>query len=205
VTKPPDLRDLVGGDVPESQREGIERADSVLRAVPPPPAELPPSLTSRVLAVTARTPPSRRRLGLGLALATALAVAIAGISFGVGYRLGGDEFEVVRTIVLTPTADAPGSSASIKVGAPDDATGNWGMVVEIAGLPKLPANGYYVLWLARDGEYAATCGTFDVGSGSTSVYMNASYRLEDFDEWVISPRVPGEESEPPWLLSAPTT
>lgn len=205
MTDRPDLRDLVGDDLPESQRDGIERADRVLRAVPAPPAGLPPSLTSRVLAITAAVPRrSRRRVGAALALAAALAVAIAGTSFGIGYRLGGDDFEVRRTVVMRPTEAAPGASALIKVGPRDDATGNWGMVVEVAGLRELPGDGYYVLWLAKDGEYAATCGTFDVGNGLTSVSMNASYRLDDFDEWVISARVPGDDGEPRRLLQAPT-
>ena len=46
-------------------------------------------------------------------------------------------------------------------------------------------NDYYVLWLAKDGEYAGTCGTFDV-SGRTTVDMTASYDLREYDAWVIS-------------------
>jgi hypothetical protein len=55
-----------------------------------------------------------------------------------------------------------------------------------------------VLWLAKDGKYAGTCGTFNVGAGTTTVDMTVSYRLSDYDAWVISQPKDGA----PWLLSA---
>ncbi len=64
----------------------------------------------------------------------------------------------------------------------------------MTGLPKLPGERYYTLWLEKDGEYAATCGSFNVGEGTTTVRMTVSYRLSQFDAWVISEH--GDEAEP---------
>jgi hypothetical protein len=204
MSEPPDLRDLAGDDEPDALDQ-MRLGDELLRTVPPPPPELPASLTQRVLAIAATRPPrSRRRVVATIALAAALAVLGAALFFGLGYWAGGDEFTTVRTVALRATESAPGASGEVRLGPLDEASGNWEMVVEVEGLPSLPADEYYVLWLARDGEYAATCGTFNVGPGLTTVRMNASYRLADYDEWVISARTAGREEEPEWLLHART-
>ena len=86
-----------------------------------------------------------------------------------------------------------------------DANGNWPLRLEVRGLPELPLRAHYVLWFAGDGEYGGTCGTFRVGeNGSAEVEMNASYRLEDFDAWIVTARHPDDplEGEPHWLLEA---
>ena len=104
---------------------------------------------------------------------------------------------------MQATDNARGASALIRLG-PAKGGGNWELELETEGLPKLPEGGYYVLWLSKDGEYAATCGTFAVGSGKTTVRMNAPYRLADYDAWVVTAVVPGqdEDADPPWLLKA---
>jgi hypothetical protein len=193
--------------VPEDDLDHLRRADLLLRRVPELPAELPASLTDRVMATSsARQPWSvRRRTGV-LALAAALAVAVAGLFFGIGYRAGdGDDFVPVRTVAMEATENAPQAWAEIKLGPQDEASGNWELIVDVAGLPPLPGNGYYVLWLSKDGRYAATCGTFNVGEGRTSVRMNASYPLWRYDEWVISAQTSRGDERPPWLLHAPAT
>ena len=77
----------------------------------------------------------------------------------------------------------------------------------MSGLEALPDGGYYVLWLSKDGDYAGTCGTFNVAAdGTAAVRMSASYRLSDYDEWVVSAWIPGdEELDRPWLLRAPVS
>ena len=98
------------------------------------------------------------------------------------------------------------ASGMIRLGHKDEQSGNWEFIVEVEGLPPLPEDGYYVMWLSRDGEFGAVCGTFNVGEGTTSVHMNASYRLSDFDEWVVTAWLPDEDNaNAPWLLHAPTT
>jgi anti-sigma-K factor RskA len=203
MKEPPDLRELVGDDLPPEELARLESVDSLLRSVPGPPAELPPSLTRAVSRLASVTPLwTRRRLGAALALAAALSA----IFFGIGFWAGGESFETRRAVPLQASANAPGASALIKLGPRDARSGNWEFLVEVAGLEQLPEPGYYTLWLAKDGEYAATCGTFSVREdGTASVRLSASYRLDNFDHWVITAWLPHRDNaHAPWLLSAPT-
>ena len=204
MSEPRDIRDLVGDDVPEAELAELARVDALLRSVPPPAPEVPGTLTR---AVTGSRPDSSRWRPRRLAVAVALAAALAALSFGVGTWLsGGDEFDARGTVPMEATDNARGASALIRLGPPQGG-GNWELELETKGLPKLPDGGYYVLWLSKDGEYAATCGTFAVGSGTTTVRMNAPYRLTDYDAWVVTAVIPGqnENAEPPWLLKAEIT
>jgi hypothetical protein len=190
-----DLGDLVGGDLTPEERAELERVDALLRSVPPPPAEVPRSLTNAVEQIGHE----RRAWPRGrLAAVAAVAVALAALFFGVGRWTGGGGPEYGASVPMRATDNAPGASALIKATERDEATGNWKLELRVSGLPKLPGDQYYVLWLAKDGEYAATCGTFNVGTGTTAVEMTVSYRLTDFDEWVVSRH--GEDT--PWLLAA---
>jgi hypothetical protein len=196
VKEPPDVRDLVGDDLSPAELEEIRRVDALLRRVPPPPPEVPQTLTQSVAQLPlGRALWTRPRLGAALAFAAALAA----VFFGLGHWTGGDDFDPRFTVAMQPEA-AQEASALITVGERDEATGNWELELDVSGLPRLPAGGYYVLWLAKDGEYAATCGAFSVGAGETTVRMSVSYRLRDFDAWVITRH--SEDEDPPWLLSA---
>jgi Anti-sigma-K factor rskA len=198
VRRPPDFRELVGDDLPPEELERLSRADAALRSVPAPPAEVPARLTQSVAALPLQASPwSRRRVLPALALAAALAA----LFFALGRWTGGDDFEERATVDMQPTRAAPEASGSIQIGQRDDASGNRELRLTVDGLPKLPPGDYYVLWLAKDGEYAGTCGTFAVGEGETTVDMTVSYRLRDFDAWNVSKWDP--EGEPPELLRAP--
>jgi hypothetical protein len=202
VSDRPDLRELVGDDVPEEELRELERVDELLRGVSPPPAEIPATLTRAVRATAAPSIWTRRRVRAMVALAAALAA----LAFAAGAWLGDGSpgFEAQETILLEATESAPGASGIIRLGAAGE-DGNWTLELEAAGLPELPSGGYYVLWLAKGGDYAGTCGTFRTGEGEATVRMNASYRLEDYDEWVVTavrPNAP-EGTEEPWLLRAP--
>ena len=192
MSEPRDLRDLVGDDVPPEELAELERVDALLRSVPPPPAQLPPSLARPPVPTAAPTPLwTRRRVAATLALAAALSALFFGAGFWVGDR---EDFETRATIRMQATENAEGASAVIKLGERDEETGNWELELEVSGLPPVSGDRYYVLWLERDGEYAATCGTFTVGEGKTSVYMNVSYQLAKYDAWVISEH--GEDVPP---------
>jgi hypothetical protein len=199
VSEPRDIRDLVGDDVPEEELAELARVDALLRSVPPPAPEVPATLTRAITGPGSTSWRPRR-----LAIAVGIAAALAALSFGVGTWLsGGDDFDARGTVPMEATDNARGASALIRLG-PAKGGGNWELELETEGLPKLPEGGYYVLWLSKDGEYAATCGTFAVGSGKTTVRMNAPYRLRDYDAWVVTAVVPGqdENDDPPWLLKA---
>ncbi len=198
---PDDLCELVGDDVTPDELERLRATDALLRSVPPPP-EVPSSLASSVIGLA--RPRERRFPRWGLAFAGAAAAAIAALFFSLGTWMAGDDFAERAAIPMEATSEVPGASAVIHLGEPD-ASGNWRMRLEVRGLPELPPRAYYVLWLARDGEYGGTCGTFRVGDdGSADVEMNASYRLDDFDAWVVTAHHPDDspEAEPRRLLEA---
>ena len=188
-----DFRDLVGDDLNQEDRAKLERVDRLLRSVPAPPSEVPGSLDRAVNRIgTERRHWTPRRL----AAAVALAVALAALFFGVGRWTTGGEPHYRASIQMKPAASNPRASALIKLGD-RDANGNWKLRLQVDGLPELGGDGYYVLWLAKNGKYAATCGTFKV-RGETTIDMTVSYRLTEYDGWVISEA----RDDAPWLLSS---
>jgi hypothetical protein len=194
MKEPDNLQDLVGEDLSPDELARLERVDSLLRSVPGPPHELPSSLTRSVDIIgLERSRPTRRRLGLTVAFAAVLAAA----AFGFGRWTADEGFDARAVVSMQPTDVAPQAVAVIQIGERDEATGNWKLRLEVDGLPELGGEGYYVLWLAKEGDYAGTCGTFRV-SGRTTVDMTASYQLKDYDAWVISE----SRDDAPWLLQA---
>jgi len=194
MREPPDLRELVGSDLPPEELDRLERVDSLLRRVPAPPHEVPASLTQAVAEVPlAGRPRNRRRVALALAFAAVLAAA----AFGVGHWMG-SSFDTDYSVELAPTASAPGAAAVVDVGTRDEDSGNVELLVNVSGLPRLGPEQTYALWLERDGEWEATCGYFAVGEGETTVRMTVSYDFRDFDAWVISGG--DRQASPPPLL-----
>lgn len=205
MTDPPDLRDLLDEDVSPEELQRLRRADEALRAVPAPPAEVPPSLANQIGSIAATTPLRRRRRRTFIG-AVAAAIAVAAVAFAVGFWIAQDDFNERATVTMQPTEAGADARGLIRLGHKDEQSGNWEFIVEVEGLPQLPEDGYYVMWLSRDGEVGAICGTFSVGEGTTSVHMNASYRLADFEEWVVTAWLPNHDNaDAPWLLHAPTT
>ena len=188
-----DFRDLVGDDLSQEERLKLERVDRLLRSVPAPPSEVPGSLdraVNRIGTERGQWTPWR------LVAAVTLAVTLAALFFGVGRWTTVGEPHYRASIQLKPAASNPRASALIKLGD-RDANGNWKLNLQVDGLPQLSGDGYYVLWLAKDGKYAATCGTFKA-RGDTTIDMTVSYRLSEYDAWVISEA----REDAPWLLSA---
>jgi Anti-sigma-K factor rskA len=192
VTERPDFRELVGEDLSPDELAELERVDALLRASGPPPAEIPASLTRAVERIGAPRIWTRRRV----ALAVALAAALAAVFFGLGRWTGSDSTHFTAAVQMRPTAADPNASGLIKLGERDP-SGNWRLQLQVDGLPQLSGDHYYVLWLAKDGKYAATCGSFKV-QGHTVVDMTASYQLSEYDAWVISEA----RDNAPWLLTA---
>lgn len=199
MKEPPDLRELVGRELPPEELDRLRRADALLRSVPPPPHEVPTSLTQAVAEVPLagrRGRPRRRRVAAALAFA---ALVIAASFFALGYW-SGSRFPTAYSVDLEPTASAPEASALVRVGERDEDSGNVELLVDVSGLPRLDEGEDYALWLERDGEWVATCGYFAVGEGTTTVRMTVSYQFRDFDAWVISGG--NRRDDPPPLLTA---
>ncbi len=173
-----DLRDLVGDDLEPGERERLQRVHELLDRVGPPP-ELSPGLQARPDPPRASVIPLPRRYRF---TALAAAAVVAASLFGVGYLVGaaGDAVPV-RTLAMS---GAGGASATLDLFA-EDAAGNWPMELEVEGLAPA-SGGRYQLWLTKDGELAALCGSFLVETdGTAAVPMNAPWRFSEFDGWVV--------------------
>jgi hypothetical protein len=200
MSERPDLRELVGDDVPDAELDRLSRADDALHGTPPAP-EVPESLTARVLAIPGddRWIHRRRRVLAGLAVAA----CVAGAMFGIGFWLGGDSGGVpaAEQITLTATGAAPAEAQMVINVLPKDPAGNWKMTADVTGLPRLPAGGYYEVWLTQDDEVVASCGRFVVNANgkARSVWLNAPYRFTEYDRWVVTAHVPGKPDSG-WLL-----
>jgi hypothetical protein len=175
----PEFDELVGTDLEPEDRERLLRVHELLIAAGPPPDYAPqaPPLPAEAKVVPFPRP---RRFAL-VAVAASLAVALFGAGFFVGDRSQGPE----RVVAMVGTAQAGSATASLEL-FPVDKAGNWPMELEVKGLTPATSGRPYELWLAKGNRLAALCGSFRAEpDGSTSVPMNAPYRLSDFDSWVI--------------------
>ncbi len=171
----PDFDELVGTDLAPDQRERLERVHELLVAAGPPPPRIVPFAPVRLR-------PHRRR-GALLALAAALAVAAFALGAALVDGTSGRDVDFTETMTGTPgAANARASLAVFEI----DAAGNWPMELTVAGLPPAQSGRPVELWLTRGGRLAALCGGFLTDAdGSAVVPLNAPYRFDEFDGWVI--------------------
>jgi hypothetical protein len=196
MTTPPSFDDLIGEDVGRDERERLRRVHELLVTAGPP-AELAPEIERGPTLGMTLGGPSRRRVTRRTALVAA-AVLVLLLAFLAGYIAGNDSTASGRLLNLAGTAQAPRAEAKLRI-EPADAAGNWPMTLAARGLPKLPAKGYYEVFLVRNGEIFAPCGGFVVPGGKTvvSVKLNAPYRFEKGDTWVVTKQLP------PWGHTGP--
>jgi hypothetical protein len=182
----PDFEAIVGSDLESAERDRLLRVHEALVAAGPPPqatamASAPSTAWPEPLRVRPVAPGRRR--GTLVALAAALGVLV----FAVGAVVGNawDEPGTFKTITMTGTPTAEGATASLELFDLDDA-GNWPMEIRVSGLAPAASGRPFELWLTRGGEPAALCGSFLVAPDGTAVVpMNAPYRLDGFDGWVV--------------------
>jgi hypothetical protein len=181
-------------DLSADEQERLRRVHDLLVEAGPPP-ELPASLR--------RTPrPERQPLSLQRrAVAIALAAAIAVVAFGAGFFAGdeGDDFEPVRTVAMRGIGSETDAGGTVEVGE-RDAAGNYAVLLHVRGLEPVGPEGYYELLLTQDGEPIASCGTFKVESGETSVPMTVGYEIDRFDDWVVAAHPQRHLDDPPIVL-----
>ena len=196
-----DLNELIGETSPD-ERKRLQRVHDLLLEAGPPP-ELPPSLAEAP--VPSAEPRQRdefswlprRRTGRVLTLA----VAGAAVALAIGYLIGrhGASFQTDFSKAMAGTPAAPHASAVLDVGQLD-AAGNWPLRLKVSGLKQLPSGGYYELWLTKSGKLSASCGTFRVEPGETTVRLNAPYDFRKYKEWIVVKKLPGRpESKTPLL------
>lgn len=181
---------------PEEQRR-LRRVHELLLDAGQPP-ELPGSL--RRPPAAAGRPLLRTWRPLAIAFASAVAIAVA--SFAAGYRTADDGFDFDHdfSVEMRGAEAAPNASATIEIGERDEA-GNWPMVMKVRGLPALPAGGRYLLYLTKNGQPRASCGSFRVHEGTTTAPLTAPYRFDRYDGWVVRADLPGRVDTRPYLVS----
>lgn len=203
MTERVELRDLLGEDVRGDELERLGRVHELLLEAGPPP-ELPPALAAApAMAELPRQeelgwlPP--RRIGRIMTLAA----GFAAVALAAGYLVGrsGNGFDTQFSKAMHGTQAAPAARATLKVAALDDA-GNWPLELQVSGLRRLPSGGYYELWLTKNKQPSASCGTFRVERGQTTVRLNAPYNFKQYDGWIVVEKLPGRaESQTPLLTT----
>jgi hypothetical protein len=196
----PDFDELIGDDVRGEERDRLAHVHELLVAAGPP-AELPPHLESPTLGMTLARRPGRVRRRV---VAIAAIAAVLAIAFVLGYLAGnrGGGLSAETSLQLTGTKAAPNALASLRV-LPVDSSGNWPMRLAATGLPKLGDRWYYEVFLVRNGKIYAPCGSF-VSTGTVDVSLNAPYRLQPHDTWVVTKQHWGDKSAGTVVLR-PTT
>jgi hypothetical protein len=189
----PDIRELIGDDVPEEERERLERVHDLLVAAGPPP-ELPPRIADPSAPPETVVELPRRRAGAMLALAAAIALVAFVAGYAAAHHTNG-KFSAVASREMRGTAIARSASATVDIGKLDN-SGNWPLQVEVRNLPNLPRGGYYEMYLTRNGKLVATCGTFDASGSSATVRLNAPYSLKPPYGWVVTRHLPGQRANP---------
>ena len=201
MTRTLNFDELIGPDVEPAERERLRTVHNLLLQAGPP-AELSPEIEAGpTLAMTLQRRP--RRAGHRVALLAA-ALTLVTIAFLGGYITGngkGDGLSAGHTLSLVGTKAAPGALASLRI-QPADPSGNWPMQISVTGLPKLPARGYYMVYLMRNGKPYAPCGTFVVAGRDhgASVWLNAPYDVRQGDTWVVTKQLPGHHVAGPIVL-----
>jgi len=183
--------DIVGTEGLSNDEEAkLRRVHELLVAAGPPP-DLSPDLSLPPVPAEEADPPEvayllRRRRGrvLVLALAATLAAFLGGYAFG--HSKGKPAaFTSVRTVTMH--GPSGGASHGVINIAEKDSVGNWPMQVEVSGLPQQSNRAaYYELWLTRNGQAIAACGSFRVNAKTTRVRMSVSYPLKTFDGWIVT-------------------
>jgi len=193
VSRIPDFDDLVGGEVPAEERARLQRAHDLLVEAGPPP-ELSPDMDAVPWPDDALAPLFGRRgkrrtrpMLLAAAIATALVV---GLFVGQATTSKSESIDARQTVEMKGTKLARRAFASLQLGTAGK-SGNWPMVLNVRGLPKLSRGGYYDLYLTKGGVPLVSCGTFNA-QGETSIRLSAAYNLERFDKdgWVVVRKTP---------------
>jgi hypothetical protein len=190
----PDFDELVGRDIGPAERARLERVHDLLVAAGPPP-DFAPEVVAPLADVVEFPAARRRRAGALIAIAAALAIAL--FALGAAALDNGPAAAGSEVIAMHGTAKAPTASGSLEV-LPVDSAGNWPMRFTVSGLAPASSGRPFELWLTRDGEPAALCGSFATDeTGAAEVPMNAPYRFSEYDGW----RVVEEGSSTPLLTT----
>jgi hypothetical protein len=200
VNREPNFDELVGTEARGKEREQLLEAHELLLRAGPPPELTPrlkagPNLGAVPLQKQRRRVVKRRAM---LLLAAALSIVVV---FAAGYAVA-NQRAAGKGIVLIPlkgTTAAPKARATLEVWHPQG--GNWPMTLDVAGLPQ---HARYEVYLVRDGRPWGSCGSFVVSNSKPlSLKLNAPYRLQKGDTWVVTQQTAGSEPGRTVLRPAP--
>jgi hypothetical protein len=194
----PNFDELAGGDdLSPEEAARLQRVHDLLVEAGPPP-ELPPHLLQEPDPEGGRRDNvvglPRRRTGmlLGIAAALVLTAFLGGFVYGTRHA----PFDEAGSVQMHSTVPASQASAVIHVGKADSA-GNWPLKVDVENLPELPKGQYYEMFLSRGADQrAASCGTFRVSGSQDDIRLNAPYRLNTFNGWIVTREKPGSAKHP---------
>jgi hypothetical protein len=196
MTPPPEFEDLMGSDVPEAERERLQRVHELLLVAGPPPEISPELEAGPKLFLTPRKPP-RKRPSVRRVLLLAAAIALAGF---IGYAFGkNDEFPTTQTMAMRGTLAAPHAAGRLDIGEQDGQ--NWLMRLEASGLPVTGKKEFYEVFLTKGGKIVAPCGWFVVRPDheQTVAYMTAPYNIKDAG-WVVTKVHVGHKGNGPVVM-----
>jgi hypothetical protein len=116
-------------------------------------------------------------LGIAAAASAALALGLA--------LLEGSGSDTIAARSMHGVGSAAAASALIQIGN-NDRDGNRPLELTVQGLPALPHNRWYELYLTRKDKPKILCGIFQTSrSGSARVSMNAPADLNEYDGWIV--------------------
>lgn len=198
-----DFDELIGADVAGAERERLLAVHTALVEAGPPP-ELPDSLRDAPRpgdVSTLRKQTAPRKFAL-----LAAAVIILVVAFTIGYATGlkkSSSAKPVETIEMTGTKEAPKAEAVLDVQQP--VSGNVPMSLEVSGLPRIAAPEYYVVWLVRNGQRLAPCGSFVISKPvrTLTINLSAPYALEKGDTWIVTRQMYGPTTATPTTVLKP--
>jgi hypothetical protein len=100
------------------------------------------------------------------------------------------------------TRAAPQATAALELGDAER-SGNVPIRMVVQGLPTLPKDGYYELWLTRGNREIATCGAFRVHGNRTQVSLNAPYLIPrgEHPGWIVVAHRGGRVESVPLLTT----
>jgi hypothetical protein len=191
--------ELIGGDVTGEERERLLGVHELLVHAGPPP-ELPAGLRDVRRPAEARE--RRRPSAFRTVALLAAALIVVGLAFSAGFATGHrSSASPVAQLALKGTTAAPRARATLDILAADKA-GNWPMALHATGLKP---GTIYEVYLVRDGKRWGSCGSFLVNaSGAASdLRLNAPYRLEHGDTWIVTRETPAGGAGETVLKPAP--
>jgi hypothetical protein len=196
MTRPPEFDDLMSDDVPEAERERLQRVHELLLVAGPPP-EVSPELEAGPNLVLTPPKPERKRPSVRRVLL--LAAAITGAGF-IGYAIGkSNDFPITQTMAMRGTLAAPQAVGRLDIGEQDGQ--NWVMRLEVTGLPVVGKKQYYEVFLTKRGKIIAPCGWFVVRPDheQTVAYMTAPYNINGAG-WIVTKVHVGHKGNGPIVM-----